>query len=108
MTASLTTDALAGFVEKAPLERYVAPEKPSLVGLSRAAMAGALASVGVPASQRKMRAQQIWNWLYARGATGFEQMTSVSKELRAALAEKFTPGGPDIGAAQVARDGHAK
>ncbi|MEA3021402.1 MAG: rRNA (adenine2503-C2)-methyltransferase, partial [Alphaproteobacteria bacterium] len=90
MTTSPTTNVLAGFVEKAPLERYVAPEKPSLVGLSRPELAEALASVGVPASQRKMRAQQIWNWLYARGATGFEQMTSVSKELRAALAEKFT------------------
>jgi len=108
MTTSLTTDRLAGFVEKAPLERYVAPEKPSLVGLSRAELAEALASVGVPASQRKMRAQQIWNWLYARGATGFEQMTSVSKELRAALAEKFTLGRPEIVAEQVSVDGTRK
>jgi 23S rRNA (adenine2503-C2)-methyltransferase len=108
MTTSPTTDALAGFVEKAPLERYVAPEKPSLVGLSRAELAEALASVGVPASQRKMRAQQIWNWLYARGATGFEQMTSVSKELRAALAEKFTLGRPEIVAEQVSVDGTRK
>src|ERR1700681_1814845 len=108
MTTSLTTDRLAGFVEKAPLERYVAPEKPSLVGLSRAELAEALASVGVPPSQRKMRAQQIWNWLYARGATGFEQMTSVSKELRAALAEKFTLGRPEIVAEQVSVDGTRK
>src|SRR6266436_810914 len=108
MTTSLTTDRLAGFVEKAPLERYVAPEKPSLVGLSRPELAEALASVGVPASQREMRAQQIWNWLYARGATGFEQMTSVSKELRAALAEKFTLGRPDIVAEQVSVDGTRK
>src|SRR4030088_3020195 len=108
MTTSLPTDRLAGFVEKAPLERYVAPEKPSLVGLSRAELAEALASVGVPASQRKMRAQQIWNWLYARGATGFEQMTSVSKERRAALAEKFTLGRPEIVAEQVSVDGTRK
>src|ERR1700716_2498530 len=108
MTTSLTTDRLAGFVEKAPPERYVAPEEPSLVGLSRAELAEALASVGVPASQRKMRAQQIWNWLYARGATGFEQMTSVSKELRAALAGEFTLGRPDIVAEQVAVDGTRK
>src|ERR1700716_1043997 len=108
MTTSLTTDRLAGFVEKAPPERYVAPEEPSLVGLSRAELAEALASVGVPASQRKMRAQQIWNWLYARGATGFEQMTSVSKELRAALAEKFTLGRPEIVAEQVSVDGTRK
>jgi 23S rRNA (adenine2503-C2)-methyltransferase len=109
MTSSLeTSDRLAGFVEKAPLERYVAPSTPSLVGLSRAELAEALASVGVPASQRKMRAQQIWNWLYARGATSFEQMTSVSKELRAALAEKFTLGRPEVVAEQVSVDGTRK
>jgi 23S rRNA (adenine2503-C2)-methyltransferase len=55
-----------------------------------------------------MRAQQIWNWLYARGATGFEQMTSVSKELRAALAEKFTLARPEVVAEQVSVDGTRK
>ena len=67
MTAPLaTTDisaAAAGLVEKTPLERYVPPAKPSLVGLSRAELAEALASIGVPAAQRKMRVQQIWHWL---------------------------------------------
>ena len=84
----LTTDtdprAPAGFVEKAPLERYVPPAKPSLVGLSRAALAEALGTIGVPQAQRKMRAQQIWHWLYVRGATQFEQMSNVSKDLHAA------------------------
>ena len=32
-----------------------------------------------------MRVQQLWHWLYVRGATGFAEMTSVSKELRATL-----------------------
>ena len=60
--------ASAGFVEKTPLERYVPPEKPSLVGLSRPQLAEALGTVGVPSAQGKMRAQQIWHWLYVRGA----------------------------------------
>ena len=60
--------ASAGFVEKAPLERYVPPAKPSLVGLSRAQLGEALATIGVPPAQRKMRVQQIWHWLYVRGA----------------------------------------
>ena len=51
----------AGVIEKTPLERYVPEAKPSLVGLSRAALAEALGGVGVPAAQRKMRAQQIWH-----------------------------------------------
>src|SRR6478672_3988617 len=48
-----------GFVEKTPLERYLPPAKPSLVGLSRAQLTEALATVGVAAAQRKMRVQQI-------------------------------------------------
>src|SRR5262245_56076773 len=87
MTPSLQpaagTAAPAGLLEKAPLERYQPPAKPSLVGLSRAALADALAAVGVPPAQRKMRVQQLWHWIYVRGATAFEAMTSVSKELRA-------------------------
>ena len=91
-----------------PLERYAAPEKPSLIGLSRAELAAALGSVGVPEAQRRMRVGQIWNWLYARGASGFEQMTSVSKDLRAALAEKFTLARPEVVAEQVSVDGTRK
>src|SRR5262245_65227974 len=74
-------------IEKTPLEHYVAPEKPSLVGMTRVELTAALGSLGVSAEQRKMRVQQLWHWMYFRGFTSFEDMTSVSKELRAALAE---------------------
>jgi 23S rRNA (adenine2503-C2)-methyltransferase len=109
MTTSLETNApSAGFVEKTPLERYAAPDKPSLIGLSRAELADALGIVGVPEPQRRMRVDQIWSWLYVRGATGFEQMTSVSKELRAALDGKYTLARPEIVAEQVSVDGTRK
>jgi 23S rRNA (adenine2503-C2)-methyltransferase len=98
----------AGFIEKAPLERYVAPARPSLVGLSRAELVDALAGIGVPADKRKMRAQQIWSWLYVRGVTGFEEMTSLSKELRAVLEEHFTLARPDVVAEQISVDGTRK
>src|SRR2546421_5997651 len=89
--AAASTD----FVEKMPLERYVPPAKPSLVGFSRAQLSEALATVGVPAGQRKMRVQQLWHWLYVRGGWRFEEMTSVSKELRAALDRHFTLARPE-------------
>jgi 23S rRNA (adenine2503-C2)-methyltransferase len=114
MTAPLaTTDisaaaAAAGLVEKTPLERYVPPAKPSLVGLSRAELAEALASIGVPTAQRKMRVQQIWRWLYVRGAESFSAMTSVSKELRAALDARFTLARPEVVAEQTSVDGTRK
>jgi 23S rRNA (adenine2503-C2)-methyltransferase len=98
----------AGFVEKKPLERYLAPERPSLVGLSRAALLEALAGIGVPEDKRKMRAQQIWSWLYVRGVTGFDQMTSLSKELRGLLERHFTLARPEVVAEQISVDGTRK
>jgi 23S rRNA (adenine2503-C2)-methyltransferase len=113
MTAPLTATPLedlatAAAIEKRPLERYVAPAKPSLVGLSRAALARALGEAGVPERQCRMRVQQIWHWLYVRGAQDFDTMTTLSKELRTELAQHFTLARPDIAAEQVSVDGTRK
>jgi 23S rRNA (adenine2503-C2)-methyltransferase len=96
------------FVEKIPLERYVAPKKPSLIGLTRAQLADALGSSGVPQAQIKMRVQQLWHWIYFRGVTSFDEMSSVSKDLRSALAERYTLARPEIVAEQVSVDGTRK
>jgi 23S rRNA (adenine2503-C2)-methyltransferase len=95
-------------IEKRPLERYVAPAKPSLVGLSRAALAEVLGGTGVPERQRRMRVQQIWHWLYVRGVQDFDAMTTLSKELRAELDRHFTLARPEIFAEQVSVDGTRK
>jgi len=108
MTTFPQTLESRGFVEKAALERYVAPAKPSLIGMSRAQLAEALGAIGVPEKQRKMRVQQLWNWIYVRGVAGFDAMTSVSKELRTALAERFTLERPEVVAEQVSADGTRK
>jgi len=97
-----------GFVEKHPLERYAAPAQPSLVGMPRDMLAQALAESGVPERQRRMRVQQIWHWLYVRGAQDFEVMTTLSKDLRAALAQRFTVSRPPIAAEQISVDGTRK
>src|SRR4030095_3384416 len=107
-TLAAHTASPASFVEKAPLERYVPPAKPSLVGLSRAALADALGAIGVPQPQRKMRAQQIWHWLYVRGALSFDQMTNVSRELHTLLDQHFTLARPEGVAEQVSADGTRK
>ena len=96
------------FVEKRPLERYAPPAQPSLVGMPRAVLAEALAEVGVPEAQRRMRVQQIWHWLYVRGAQDFDAMTTLSKDLRATLARRFTPARPSIAAEQISVDGTRK
>jgi 23S rRNA (adenine2503-C2)-methyltransferase len=101
-------EAPRGFVEKTALERYVAPARPSLVGMSRAALADALGTLGVGEKQRKMRVQQLWNWIYVRGVVRFADMTSVSKELRLALDARFTLERPEVVAEQVSADGTRK
>ena len=108
ITATQGDKASTALIEKRPVERYVPPPLPSLVGLPRAALAQALGGIGVPERQQRMRVQQIWHWLYRRGAQDFNEMTSVAKDLRAALARHFTLARPAIAAEQVSADGTRK
>jgi 23S rRNA (adenine2503-C2)-methyltransferase len=84
------------------------PLRSSLAGLTRAALAGRLAEAHVPESERRMRAAQLWHWIYVRGAAGFDEMTNVSKALRGRLADLFTLDRPEIVTEQVSRDGTRK
>jgi 23S rRNA (adenine2503-C2)-methyltransferase len=95
-------------IEKVPRERYVTPDRPSLIGLTRAELSDALGGAGVPERQRKMRVQQLWHWIYFSGFTSFEAMTSVSKDLRAALAERYTLDRPEVVAEHLSVDGTRK
>src|SRR6202790_5726825 len=95
-------------LEKIALETYVPPAKPSLVGLSRAEIAERLGTIGVALAQRKMRTQQLWHWIYVRGAKNFGEMTSISKEMRGELEAHFTVARPEVVAEQVSSDGTRK
>jgi len=95
-------------LEKTAQEVYVAPDKPSLIGLSRADLMARLGEVGVPEKQRKMRAQQLWHWMYVRGAQTFADMTNVSKDMRAQLEARFTVDRPEVVAEQISNDGTRK
>jgi 23S rRNA (adenine2503-C2)-methyltransferase len=52
--------------------------------------------------------QQLWNWLYVRGVKHFDEMTSVSRDLRAALDERYTLARPEVVAEQISVDGTRK
>jgi len=95
-------------LEKTALEVYVAPDRPSLVGLSRADLMARLGELGVPEKQRKMRAQQLWHWMYVRGAQTFADMTNVSKDMRTQLEARFTVDRPEVVAEQISNDGTRK
>jgi 23S rRNA (adenine2503-C2)-methyltransferase len=79
--------APAGLAVKTPLiaNSDLMSGKPSLIGLTREEMGEALAEIGVPQKQVKMRVSQLWNWLYVRGVSDFDNMTNVAKELREKL-----------------------
>ena len=93
---------------KAPLRPAVMTEKPTLIGLSREDMGKALAEIGVPAKQIKMRTSQLWNWLYVRGVSDFDHMTNVSKDMRELLKKHFTIARPEIVEEQISTDGTRK
>ena len=82
--------------------------KRSLAGLGRAELGAALAEIGVPERERKMRVAQLWHWIYFRGVRDFAEMSNVSKHLRARLEEHFTLDRPEVVVEQVSADGTRK
>src|SRR3954470_15586144 len=108
MQASIEASRATAPLEKIALESYVPPAKPSLIGLSRQELAEQLGAVGVAPAQRKMRTQQLWHWMYVRGAQDFDEMTTISKEMRADLATHFTVARPEMVAEQISSDGTRK
>jgi 23S rRNA (adenine2503-C2)-methyltransferase len=84
------------------------PEKPSLVGATRAELADVFRGLGVAERDIKMRTAQLWHWIYFQGATSFDVMLNLGKPLRAALDENFTLARPEVVTEQVSQDGTRK
>ncbi len=85
------------------------PEGPvNLVGLTREALKEALITAGTPERQVKMRLGQLWQWIYEKGVRDFEQMTNLSKDYRAFLADHFVIAIPEVVSKQVSTDGTRK
>lgn len=82
--------------------------RPSLAGRTRAGLDAALAEIGIPEKERRMRVGQLWNWIYHFGVRDFAEMTTIGKGLRAQLAEHFTLDLPEVTAEQVSSDGTRK
>ena len=72
------------------------PDLPSLVGMDRDELQDALGQIGVPERQRRMRATQLWYWIYVRGVTDFSAMTNMSKDVRQTLAAHYTLARPEM------------
>ncbi|MDZ7629423.1 MAG: 23S rRNA (adenine(2503)-C(2))-methyltransferase RlmN [Parvularculaceae bacterium] len=81
----------------------------SVFGLSRAEIAGRIAeALGLDAKKSKMRATQLWRWVYHYGLTDFEAMSDIGKEMRAGLASLFSLARPRVVERQISTDGTRK
>ena len=58
--------------------------------------------------EKPYRAQQLFTWLHKRGATSFDDMTDLSKDLRARLAATASIDAPVVDTVRQAQDGTRK
>jgi 23S rRNA (adenine2503-C2)-methyltransferase len=82
--------------------------RPSLAGAAKAELRERLIAIGVAEGKAKMRADQVWRWIYHYGVTDFAAMTNVAKELRADLDRAYTLARPEVTARQISVDGTRK
>ena len=76
----------------------------SLIGLTREELAKQFELIGLDKKTIRMRVFQLWNWLYFRGAKSFEEMTTISKDLRIILDKKYSISRFPISNCQVSND----
>jgi len=80
----------------------------SLIGLSPAELAAALTESGVPEKAARMRARQLWNWIYVHGARDFAGMSNLAKNFREEMTGTFTLARPEVVTEQISSDGTRK
>jgi 23S rRNA (adenine2503-C2)-methyltransferase len=102
---------IPGHIDPVPVSRDTvarADGRLDLVGLPRDEIRAALEAAGLDVRQAKLRAKQIWHWIYNRGATRFADMTDIAKVQHPWLEERFVIGRPEVVEAQVSTDGTRK
>ncbi|MEM9725800.1 MAG: 23S rRNA (adenine(2503)-C(2))-methyltransferase RlmN, partial [Pseudomonadota bacterium] len=82
--------------------------RPNLIGMTRTELRGAMVAAGATEKQARMRASQVWRWLYVRGARDVSEMTDLGKPFRAALSDGFRIARPEVTSRQVSEDGTRK
>ncbi|PZO90461.1 MAG: 23S rRNA (adenine(2503)-C(2))-methyltransferase RlmN [Sphingomonas sanxanigenens] len=102
---------IPGHIDPVPVPRVATPRpdgRVDLVGLTKLQIREALLESQMEARQAKLRAKQIWHWIYNRGATDFAVMTDIAKDMRIWLEQRFVVGRPQVVEAQVSTDGTRK
>ena len=84
------------------------PGRPSLVGLMKPELKETLMGIGLDEREAKMRASQLWNWIYHNGVTDFDKMSNIQKGFRQKLSDTFLLDRPEIVSEQISMDGTRK
>jgi len=102
---------IPGHIDPVPVPRVITPRadgRIDLLGLAREQIRAELEDKGLESKQAKLRAKQLFHWLYHRGETDFAVMTDLGKPMRCWMAERFIVGRPEVVEAQVSSDGTRK
>src|SRR5215208_7711870 len=111
MSADTSLMPIAGVIDPVPVPRAATPRadgRVELIGLSRDQIRDALEQAGLEPRQAKLRAKQVWHWIYNRGVGDFPAMSDIAKPQRGWFAERFVISRPEVVAAQVSTDGTRK
>ena len=102
---------IPGLIDPVPTPRPITPREDGrvdLLGLSKVQIAELFGEAGLDAKAAKLRAKQVFHWLYHRGVTEFDAMTDIAKTMRPWLAERFVVSRPEVVEAQHSVDGTRK
>ncbi|MCY3983609.1 MAG: 23S rRNA (adenine(2503)-C(2))-methyltransferase RlmN [Roseovarius sp.] len=80
----------------------------NLVGLTREKLRETLINQGTESKKARMRASQIWQWIYQWGVRDFNAMTNLAKDYRTSLTESFVIGIPEVVSRRASEDGTLK
>jgi 23S rRNA (adenine2503-C2)-methyltransferase len=113
MSAETALMPIPGAIDPVPVPRgsevsRVEDGRINLIGLSKDQLRRALETAGLEPKQAKLRAKQLWHWIYNRGATDFSAMTDIAKAQRPWLEQHFVIARPEVVEAQVSSDGTRK
>jgi 23S rRNA (adenine2503-C2)-methyltransferase len=103
--------SIPGQIDPVPVARDITPREDGrvdLIGLPGKRIAELFEEAGLDTKQAKLRAKQVFHWLYHRGVSEFEAMTDIAKTMRPWLAERFVIGRPEVVEAQHSTDGTRK
>jgi 23S rRNA (adenine2503-C2)-methyltransferase len=109
--SATTLMAIPGHIDPVPVPRAFVPRSDGridLLGLSKTDLRLALETSQLEPKQAKLRAKQLWHWIYNRGVTDFALMTDIAKSMQPWLADRFVISRPQVVEAQVSTDGTRK